>query len=65
MAVTTRTNLAVDLELLSRAQELTGIGDKSEVIHEALRALIERENARRLCPPGSDAPSFVPPQPKR
>ncbi|MBM3526449.1 MAG: type II toxin-antitoxin system VapB family antitoxin [Alphaproteobacteria bacterium] len=51
MAVTTRTNLAVDLELLSRAQKLTGIGDKSEVIHEALRALIEREDARRQTSP--------------
>jgi hypothetical protein len=29
MAVTTRTTLAIDLELLARAQELTGIGDKS------------------------------------
>jgi Arc/MetJ family transcription regulator len=64
MAVTTRTNLAVDLELLARAQELTGIGDKSEVIHEALRALIERENARRRTPPGREPPGAAQP-PKR
>jgi Arc/MetJ family transcription regulator len=65
MAVTTRTNLAVDLELLARAQQLTGIGDKSEVIHEALRALIERENARRRSPPAAgDAPGAQP-RPKR
>jgi Arc/MetJ family transcription regulator len=43
-----RTTLNLDDELLARAQSLTGIEEKPALIKEALRALIQRESARRL-----------------
>ena len=43
-----RTTIALDDELLAEAQRLTGTREKSALVHEALRALIEREGARRL-----------------
>ena len=35
-----RTNIVLDDKLISRAQKLTGIKTKREVVHEALRLLI-------------------------
>ncbi len=35
-----RTNIVLDDELVERAQKLTGIKTKREVVHEALRVLI-------------------------
>ena len=43
-----RTTLALDDELLEKAQAYTGLREKSALVREALRALIERESARRL-----------------
>jgi len=43
-----RTTLNLDEELLREAQEGTGLGVKTELIHAGLRALIARESARRL-----------------
>ncbi|MGE4417987.1 MAG: type II toxin-antitoxin system VapB family antitoxin, partial [Marinobacterium sp.] len=43
-----RTTLALDDELLAKAQALTGMTEKSALVKEALRALIQRESARRL-----------------
>ncbi|QBC31025.1 type II toxin-antitoxin system VapB family antitoxin [Pandoraea sp. XY-2] len=43
-----RTTLALDDELLAKAQAFTGLQEKSALIREALKALIERESARRL-----------------
>jgi Arc/MetJ family transcription regulator len=43
-----RTTLNLDEELLREAQEATGLGVKTELIHAGLRALIARESARRL-----------------
>jgi Arc/MetJ family transcription regulator len=43
-----RTTVALDDDLLRIAQEFTGIRDKTPLIREALKALIERESARRL-----------------
>jgi Arc/MetJ family transcription regulator len=43
-----RTTLALDDDLLTHAQRLTGVKEKSALIREALKALIERESARRL-----------------
>ena len=36
-----RTNIVLDEELINRARALTGIKTKREVIHEALRTLIQ------------------------
>lgn len=43
-----RTTLNLDDELLHRAQKLTGITEKTQVVREALTCLIQRESARRL-----------------
>ena len=42
-----RTTLALDDELLAKAQAFTGLKEKSALVREALKALIERESARR------------------
>jgi Arc/MetJ family transcription regulator len=44
----TRTTLIIDDALLARAQELSGLQEKTAVLHAGLQALIARENARRL-----------------
>lgn len=43
-----RATLALDDELVAKAQTLTGLKEKSSLVREALKALIERESARRL-----------------
>jgi Arc/MetJ family transcription regulator len=43
-----RTTLIIDDDLLKRAQELTGLPEKTAVVHAGLDALIARESARRL-----------------
>ncbi|MGI0135411.1 MAG: type II toxin-antitoxin system VapB family antitoxin [Candidatus Micrarchaeaceae archaeon] len=43
-----RTTLALDDDLLEKAQAFTGLREKSALVREALTALIERESARRL-----------------
>jgi Arc/MetJ family transcription regulator len=43
-----RTTLIIDDELLERAQKLSGIREKTAVVHAGLDALIARESARRL-----------------
>lgn len=51
-----RTTLALDDELLAKAQELTGLSEKTALVREALRALIQRESARRLALLGGSEP---------
>ncbi len=43
-----RTTVALDDELVRKAQEFTGVAEKAALLREALKALIERESARRL-----------------
>ena len=40
--------MIIDDDLLERAQKLTGIREKTAVVHAGLDALIARESARRL-----------------
>jgi Arc/MetJ family transcription regulator len=54
-----RTTLALDDELLERAQAYTGLREKSALVREALRALIERESARRLARLGGSEPDLT------
>jgi Arc/MetJ family transcription regulator len=51
-----RTTLNIDDALLEEAMELSGIGEKTQVIHEALRSLIAREASRRLAKLGGSHP---------
>ena len=55
-----RTTLALDDELVARAQALTGIKEKSRLVLEALNALIARESARRLARLGGSEPQIGP-----
>lgn len=43
-----RTTINIDDELLAKATKLTGSLDRSAMVREGLKALIERESARRL-----------------
>ena len=43
-----RTTLNLDDALLEKASRLTGIDERTALIHEGLRELIARESARRL-----------------
>lgn len=54
-----RTTLALDDDLLAEAQRLTGTQEKSALVREALRALIERESARRLARLGGSEPDLL------
>lgn len=53
-----RTTLNLDDELLQNAIELTGIGEKTALLRESLKALIERESARRLVRLGGSEPDL-------
>jgi len=55
-----RTTLALDDELLAKAQAFTGLEEKTALVREALKALIERESARRLARLGGSEPKLKP-----
>ncbi len=55
-----RTTLAIDDALLERAQACTGLRERSTLVREALKALIERESARRLALLGGSEPQLEP-----
>lgn len=54
-----RTTLALDDDLVAEAQRLTGATEKSALVREALRALIQRESARRLARLGGTEPALT------
>jgi Arc/MetJ family transcription regulator len=60
-----RTTLALDDDLLAEAQRLTGTTEKAALIRQALRALIERESARRLAALGGTEPGLTAPPRRR
>lgn len=55
-----RTTLALDDELVAKAQAFTGLKEKSTLVREALKALIERESRRRLALLGGTEPALQP-----
>lgn len=58
-----RTTLALDDDLVATAQSYTGLKEKSALVREALKALIEREAGERLIRlGGSDPDAAVPPR---
>lgn len=58
-----RTTLNLDDRLMQEAARLTGIREKTLVIHRGLEALIARESARRLAALGGTMPRLrVPPR---
>ena len=55
-----RTTVSLDDELLSDAQKLTGLVERTALLREALKALVERESARRLARLGGTEPDLRP-----
>lgn len=55
-----RTTINIDEDLLAKASKLAGPLDRSAVIHEGLKALIERESAKRLARLGGTQPDLKP-----
>ena len=55
-----RTTLNIDDQLLDEARRITGMTEKSALVREGLRALIERESARRLARLGGSEPQLEP-----
>lgn len=53
-----RTTIALDDDLLAKAEALTGLTEKATLVREALRALIQRESARRLSLLGGSEPQL-------
>jgi Arc/MetJ family transcription regulator len=62
---TMRTTLALDDELVAKAQAFTGLKQKSSLVREALKALIERESARGLARLGGTEPEMDSPPRRR
>ena len=60
-----RTTLALDDELIAKAEALTGVKEKSRLVREALKALIERESSRRLARLGGSEPDLKAPPRRR
>jgi Arc/MetJ family transcription regulator len=59
------TTVVIDDELLAKAREYSGLLEDSELVREALTALIRRESARRLASMGGIAPDAEAPPRRR
>ena len=55
-----RTTINLDEEKVREAQRLTGIQEKTALLHAGLDALIARESARRLAALGGTMPHLRP-----
>ena len=53
-----RTTLIIDEELLERARQLSGIQEKTALVHAGLKALIAREAGKRLSALGGSEPKL-------
>ena len=53
-----RTTINIDDELMAKAQSMMGMVEKTALVREGLRALIERESARRLARLGGSEPKL-------
>ena len=60
-----RTTVVLDDALLADAHELTGIEERSALLKAALKALVERESARRLALLGGSDPNAKAPPRRR
>jgi len=53
-----RTTLVLDDELLRKAQEITGVTERTALLRQALKALIHLEASRRLAALGGSQPNL-------
>jgi len=60
-----RTTLNLDEDRIEQARRLTGIQEKTALLHAALDALIARESARRLAALGGTQPGLTAPPRRR
>lgn len=60
-----RTTVALDDELLAKAEKYTGLTEKSALLREALTALVQREAAHRLARLGGTQPKLKAPPRRR
>jgi Arc/MetJ family transcription regulator len=60
-----RTTLILRDDLVRKAAELTGIAEKTALVHAGLQALIAREAARRLAALGGSEPHLERPHRRR
>jgi Arc/MetJ family transcription regulator len=60
-----RTTVTLDDELVAKAQEFSGIKEKSALLKRALEELIHREASRRAAALGGIAPEFKAPPRRR
>lgn len=54
-----RTTIILDDPLVEKARRLTGLREKTALVHAGLEALIARESARRLAALGGSEPNLV------
>lgn len=55
-----RTTVTLDDDLLAKAEQLCGDLERSALLKEALRALVQRESAKRLAALGGSEPELKP-----
>lgn len=53
-----RTTINLDDELLAQAQLMSGLTERTQLLREALLALVQRESARRLARLGGTEPQL-------
>ena len=53
-----RTTLNIEDELFAKAQLVSGLKERTALVREGLKALIERESARRLVQLGGSEPQL-------
>jgi len=53
-----RTTLNIEDDLLAKAQRVSGLKERTALVREGLKALIERESARRLARLGGTEPQL-------
>jgi Arc/MetJ family transcription regulator len=60
-----RSTFTIDDELLDKAKESSGIESTKDVVHAALKQMIQREAALRLAKLGGTMPNFKAPPRRR
>jgi Arc/MetJ family transcription regulator len=60
-----RTTVNLDDHLLAEASKVTGVKERTQLIHDGLRALIARENARAIIALGGSDPEAWTPKRRR
>ena len=53
-----RTTLNIDDAIYEKASKLTGIKEKTHLLHEGLRTLIEKESSKRLAKLAGSSPGI-------